>query len=68
VEVAATTTVHPEWVRKPSAAGSLIPNFDFVAIRVSDVGVGAARTEFAPPKQLAAGVLDFVNSRVDVPG
>jgi hypothetical protein len=51
-----------------SAAGSLIPNFDFVAIRVSDVGIGAARTEFAPPEQFATGVLDFVDSRVDVPG
>src|SRR5437667_11251357 len=32
---------------KPSAAASLIPNFDFVAIRVGDVGVGVAWAEFA---------------------
>jgi len=36
-------------------AASLIPNLDLVAIRVGDVGVGAARTEFAPPAQLATG-------------
>jgi hypothetical protein len=36
-----------------SAAASLIPNLDLVAIRVGDVGVGAARAEFAPPEQLA---------------
>src|ERR1035441_9975709 len=52
----------------PSAAASLIPNFDFVAIRVGDVGVGAAWAEFASPKQLAAGLLDFVDGRVDVAG
>src|SRR5258707_10338654 len=52
---------------KPSAA-SLIPNFDFVAIRVGDVGVGVAWAEFASPEQLAAGVLDFVDGRVNVAG
>ena len=51
---------------KPGAAASLIPNFDFVAIRVGDVGVGVAWAEFASPEQLAAGTLDFVDSSVDV--
>jgi hypothetical protein len=53
---------------KPSAPASLIPNLDFVAIRVEDVGVGIARAEFASPEQLAAGLLDFVDGRVDVAG
>jgi hypothetical protein len=57
-----------EWTRKPSGAASLIPNFDFVAIRVGDVGVGVAWAEFASPEQLAAGVLDFVDGRIDVAG
>ena len=51
---------------KLRAAVSLIPNFDFVAIRVGDVGVGVAWAEFASPEQLAAGVLDIVDGRVDV--
>ncbi len=55
-------------IEMPSAAASPIPNLDLVAIRVGDVGVGAARTELAPPKQPATGVLDFLDSRVDVPG
>ncbi|SRR6266852_1515121 len=54
--------------RNAERSFSLIPNFDLVAIRVGDVGVGAARTEFAPPEQLATGTLDFLDSRVDVPG
>src|ERR1700738_3224647 len=49
-------------------AASLIPNFDFVAIRVGDVGVGVAWAEFASPEQLTAGLLDFVDGRVDVAG
>jgi len=53
---------------KSCAAASLIPNFDFVAIRVGDVGVGVAWAEFASPEELAAGVLDFVDGRVDVAG
>jgi hypothetical protein len=48
-------------------SASLIPNLDLVAIRVGDVGVGAARTKFAPPEQLATGALDFLDGRVDVP-
>ncbi|MGC2404453.1 MAG: hypothetical protein WA510_31980 [Acidobacteriaceae bacterium] len=52
----------------PSGAASLIPNLDLVGIRVGDLGVGAARTEFAPPPQLATGALGFIDSRVDVPG
>jgi len=55
-------------IEMPTAGASLIPNLDLVAIGVGDVGVGAARTEFAPLEQLATGALDFVNSRVDVLG
>ena len=51
-----------------SAAASLIPNFDFVSIRVSDIGIGIAWAEFASPEELAAGTLDFVDSRVNVTG
>lgn len=54
-------------IEVPSAAASLIPNLDLITIRVGDVGVGAARTEFAPPPQLATGALDFLDSRIDVP-
>jgi hypothetical protein len=43
-------------------------HFDFVAIRIGDVGIGVAWAEFASPEQLAAGVLDFVDRRVDVAG
>jgi hypothetical protein len=60
--------VHPEWAGQASAAASLIPNFDFIAIRVGDVGVRVAWAEFASPEQLAAGVRDFVDGRVDVAG
>jgi thiamine pyrophosphate-dependent acetolactate synthase large subunit-like protein len=56
--------VHP----KPSAVVSLIPNFDLVAIRIGDISIGVARTEFAPPKQLAAGALRFLDGSVDVLG
>src|SRR5471032_3099600 len=45
---------------------SLIPDFDFVAIRVGDVRVGIARAEFASPEQLAAGALHFVDGRINV--
>jgi hypothetical protein len=55
-------------IEMPSAAASLIPNLDLVAIRVGDEGVGAASAKFAPPEQLATGALDFVDSRVDVSG
>ena len=41
-----------------SAAALLIPNLDLIAIRAGDVGAGAARTEFAPPPQLATSALD----------
>ena len=47
-------------------AASLIPNLDLVAIRVGDVGVRAARTEIAPPEQLATSALRFLDSYVDV--
>jgi len=50
----------------PSAAALLIPNLDLVAIRVADVGVWAARTEFAASKQLTTGALDFLDSCLDV--
>jgi hypothetical protein len=43
------------------------PNLDLIAIRVADVGVRAARTEFAPPPQLTTGALDFLDSCIDVP-
>jgi hypothetical protein len=47
---------------------SLIPNFDFIAIRISDVHVRVAWSELASAEKLPAGVRDFANSRIDVTG
>ncbi len=49
-----TMPVITRWLESPSAAHSY-QNLDLVTIRVGHVGVGAARTEFAPPEQLALG-------------
>jgi hypothetical protein len=49
-------------------AASLIPNLDLVAVRVGNVGVGAARTKVAPPEQLATSKFDLLDSSVDVLG
>ena len=46
----------------------LIPDFDFVAIRIGDVGVGVSWAEFASPEQRAPGALDVVDRGVDVAG
>ena len=51
---------------KPGAAPSLIPDFNFVAIGVSDVGVGIAGAEFASPEQPAASALDLFDGRINV--
>ena len=50
------------------AYGSLEPDLNFVAIRISDVSVGEAGGELATTEQAPSGAFDLGDGMVDVPG
>jgi hypothetical protein len=47
-------------------AGSLEPDFNLIAIRISDVRVWERWSKFATPEQPPSGALDFHDGVVDV--